>query len=192
MTQCIPHGPQRQGAAVVEFAFVSPLLVLLLLGLWEVGRMMEVQNVMWNGAREAAREASMGQSNLQTVATNLANYLQQTEPSAFAQGHPTSLVDPSTAGLTLAANTSGYTCWDNTANRELFTITFANVTNTNVGDPTGMGQLDHFQITIHAPYSSFGWLPVPQITGQSRVYVTVDWASLVDSPFQITPYLPPQ
>ncbi len=65
-----------------------------MLGLWEVGRMTEVQNVMWNSTREAARDASTGQNNLQAVATNLLLYLQNAEPSAFGNGHTTSLIAP--------------------------------------------------------------------------------------------------
>ena len=61
---------RRHGVAACEFAGCLPLLWLLLLGLWEVGRITEVTKVMWNSAREGARDASMGQDNLATVATN--------------------------------------------------------------------------------------------------------------------------
>jgi hypothetical protein len=180
---------RRQGVAAVEFAVCLPVLFVILGGLWEVGRITEVQQVMWNSAREAARDASLGQDNLQTVATNLLTYLQSAEPTAFGQGHQTALVAPV---VTLPANTTGYTCWDNTANRELFTITFTDLTNPTITDPTAMQQLDRFEIGLQVPYSSIGWVPVAQITGRSRLYVTVDWASMVDSPFQIAPYLPAQ
>jgi len=92
----------------------------------------------------------------------------------------------------LPANTYGYTCWDNTANLELFTLTFTDVTKNTIADPTLMNQLDHYQIGVQVPYSSIGWLPTAQITGITRLYVTVDWASMVDSPFQISPSLPAQ
>ncbi len=184
-----PEQAQRRGVAAVEFAFCAPLIFLLLLGLWEVGRITEVQNVMWNSAREAARDASLGQDNLQTVANNLLTYLQGAEPSAFGSGHSTTMKSPV---VTLPANTYGYTCWDNTANQELFTVTFTDITTTSVTDPTGMSQLDHYQIGIQVPYSSVGWLPVASVTGITRMYVTVDWVSMVDSPFQISPYLPAQ
>jgi len=179
----------RSGAAAVEFAVCSPLICLLLLGLWEIGRVTEVQNVMWNSAREGARDASMGQVNLQGVAGNLLIYLQGAEPTAFGQGHTTTLISPV---VTLPANTYGYTCWDNTANRELFTMTFTDLSNSSVTDPTGMSQLDRYQLGVQTPYSSIGWLPVAHVTGMTRLYVAVNWASMVDSPFQITPDLPAQ
>jgi Flp pilus assembly protein TadG len=181
----------RRGAAAVEFAVCAIPMFVLLIGLWEVGRMVEVQQVVWSSAREAARDASLGQDGLQTVATNLTNYLQNAEPNAFANGHSTSLKTPTFA---LPANTYGYTCWDTTAspNKELFTVTFIDITNTAVTDPTGMAQLDRYEIGVQVPYASIGWSTIPQITGITRLQATVDWVSMVDSPFQITPTLPAQ
>jgi Flp pilus assembly protein TadG len=184
-----PVGLQRPGVAAAEFAVCLPILLTILYGLWEVGRITEVQNVVWNASREGARDASMGQANLSAVATNILTYLQGAEPTAFGSGHTTSLINPV---ITLPANTYGYTCWDNTANKELFTFTFTDITTTTVTDPTGMAQLDHYQIGVQVPYASIGWLPVAYVTGRTRLYVTVDWAALVDSPFTIAPYLPGQ
>jgi Flp pilus assembly protein TadG len=179
----------RQGSAMVEFAVCLPLLFVILFGLWEVGRMTEVQQVVWNSAREAARDASLGQDNLSTVASNLLTYLQSAEPTAFGQGHTTTMKAPV---VTLPANTTGWTCWDTTSNRELFTITYTDITNPSNTDPTTASQLDVYQIGVQVPYASVGWTPVATITGQSRLYVAVDWASMVDSPFTIAPYLPAQ
>src|ERR1700730_9607539 len=81
----------RRGVARVEFAVCLPLLFTILFGLWEVGRITEVQQVMWNSAREAARDCSLGQDNLSTTATNLLTYLQSAEPTAFGKGHTTTM-----------------------------------------------------------------------------------------------------
>jgi Flp pilus assembly protein TadG len=94
---------------VVEFALFLPLIMLLLLGLWEVGRIAQVSNVMWNGAREAARDVSLGQDTLQTVASNLLTYLQGALPNTFNPSHSTSFISLT---ITLPANKTGYTCWD--------------------------------------------------------------------------------
>lgn len=194
MTACGPAAPRRgtarrRGQAAVEFAVCLPLLVLILSGLWEVGRITEIEQVMWNSAREAARDASLGQDTLANVASNLLTYLQSAEPSAFPPGHSTSMISPV---VTLPANTTGYTCWDDTANRELFTITFTDLTHPSVTDPTQMSQLDVYQLGVQVPYRSIAISPLAQITSTSRLSVLSTWASMVDSPFQITESLPAQ
>ena len=180
---------RRRGAATMEFAFCLPLLMLILTALWQVGRFIEVQQVLWNAGREGARDASLGQDNLQGVATNILTYLQGAEQTAFGSGHSTSMIAPV---ITLAANTTGYTCWDNTANRELFTMTFTDVTNPSTTDPTGMTQLDLYQIGLQVPFTSIGWSNLVPISGMTRLKVTVVWTSLIDTPFQIAPDLPAQ
>jgi TadE-like protein len=170
-------------------ALSLPIVLTIMAGLWEVGRITEVQQIIWNGTREAARDASLGEDSLQTIGSSLLTYLQNAERTTFGQGHSTSMISPV---VTLPANTTGYTCWDNTANQELFTVSFVDLTNTSVTDPTGMSQLDRYEIMVQVPYASIGWVPLAQITGVTRLYVTVDWASMVDSPFQIAPSLPAQ
>lgn len=44
---------------MVEFALLSPVLCMLLIGLFEFGRVLMVEQVLTNAAREAAREASL-------------------------------------------------------------------------------------------------------------------------------------
>jgi len=173
----------------VEFALCLPLLVAILFGLWEVGRITEVGAVLWNAGREAGRDASLGTENLLTVSNNLLTYLQAAEPSAFGQGHSTSMITPV---VTMPANTTGYTCWDNTANRELFTITFTDVTKPTVTDPTAMSQLDIYTIGIQVPSKNFAWIPSSNFTGITRLNAAATWTSMVDSPFNIAPSLPAQ
>jgi len=178
---------RRRGTAAVEFACFLPLLILILTGMLQVGRITEVQQVAWNSAREAARDASLGQDNLQAVGARLLVYLQSAEPVAFGKGHSTSMIAPV---VSLPANTTGLTCWDNTANRELFTMTFSDLTNTSVKDPTLMSQLDLYQLGVQVPYASIALIsPVP-VSGTARLSANVVWASMVDAPFQIAPELP--
>ncbi len=177
------------GTAALEFACCLPLMSLILTGLWQIGRMMEVQSVMMNSAREAARDASLGQDNLLTVTNNLLTYLQGAEPSAFPSSHSTSIISPV---VTLPANTTGYTCWDNTYNRELFTISFTDLTNTSITDPTAMSQLDLYKLGVQVPFASVGWSTIIPISGATRMSVSSTWVSMVDSPFQIAPDLPAQ
>jgi len=65
----------RRGAAVVEFAFVSPVLFLLIFGMIEYGRMVMVQQVITNAAREGARKGVLDGSTNSDVTTVVSNYL---------------------------------------------------------------------------------------------------------------------
>lgn len=192
LARCVARSSERarsdrHGTAAVEFACCLPLLLLILAGLWEVGRVIEVDQVLWNGGREAARDASLGEDNLQAIASNLLVYLQGAEQTAFGKGHSTSMIAPV---VTLPANATGYTCWDNTANQELFTMSFTDRTTPSVTDPTAMNQLDLYEIGVQVPFKSIGWSSLVPIGGFSRLQVTVVWTSLVDTPFQIAPDLP--
>ena len=61
---------QRLGAAVVEFAVVTPIFFLLVMGIVEYGRMVMVQQVITNASRVGARAAVLDGSttaNVQSV-----------------------------------------------------------------------------------------------------------------------------
>ena len=49
--------------AAVEFAMILPVILTLLLGIWEVGRMIEIQQILYNAAREGGRQAAYGSAN---------------------------------------------------------------------------------------------------------------------------------
>ncbi len=55
---------QRLGAVAVEFAIVLPILVTTVLGLIEITRAYDVQNLLETGAREGARFAAMDRSGI--------------------------------------------------------------------------------------------------------------------------------
>jgi len=73
-------GPRRAGIATVEFAVVLPLLMAMLLGIWEVGRLVQVSQVIANAAREAARQASTGTATMADIKTSTRAYLTSAEP----------------------------------------------------------------------------------------------------------------
>jgi hypothetical protein len=105
----------------------------------------------------------------------------------------TTIKTAAAAGVTtVPAGATGYTVWDVTDNQELFTIWYYDKTNTSVTDPTKASQLDHFQIGIQIPYNVVSISPIASVTGITRLNQTLDWVSMVDAPFQITPTLPAQ
>jgi Flp pilus assembly protein TadG len=50
----------RPGVAAVELAVCTMVLVVLMLGLWETGRLIQVRQIVSNAAREGGRQAATG------------------------------------------------------------------------------------------------------------------------------------
>jgi Flp pilus assembly protein TadG len=65
----------RRGVAAVEFALVAPLFFMFVFGIIEYGRMVMVQQVMTNAAREGARIAIVPGTATATVQSQVATYL---------------------------------------------------------------------------------------------------------------------
>ena len=75
----------RRGVAAVEAALLLPVALILMLGTWEIGRMVEVEQILNNAAREGGRAASGGQDTNSQVQQVVLNYLQNAGlPSASA------------------------------------------------------------------------------------------------------------
>jgi Flp pilus assembly protein TadG len=68
---------RRRGTAAVEFAALAPVLALFLLGAWEVGRLVQVNQLLSNAVREGGRQASTGQKSAAQVQQVVVEYLQQ-------------------------------------------------------------------------------------------------------------------
>jgi Flp pilus assembly protein TadG len=59
---------RRSGTACVEFALLLPFLVTMVLGVIEIGRYVEVRQILADAVREGARQASAGQlTNAQVI-----------------------------------------------------------------------------------------------------------------------------
>lgn len=82
---------RRRGAAAVEFALVAPLLVVLVFGMIEFGRMFMAEQVLTNAAREGARKAVLPGATDAQAQTTIDDYLS----GASITGHSRS-VSPST------------------------------------------------------------------------------------------------
>jgi Flp pilus assembly protein TadG len=70
------HPRGRHGVAAVEFAFALPLLLVILAGIWEVGAIVEVQQILSNAARVGGRQASTGLNTSPQVQQAVTQYLQ--------------------------------------------------------------------------------------------------------------------
>ncbi|MEN0111963.1 MAG: TadE family protein [Planctomycetota bacterium] len=65
----------RRGASAVEFAIVAPVFFLVVLGIIEFGRMVMVQQVITNAAREGARIAVLDSATTARVTQRVNDYL---------------------------------------------------------------------------------------------------------------------
>jgi len=72
----------RRGVSVVEFAMIAPLLFIMIFSIIEFSRILMVQNTVTEGARHAAREASLATSlSASSVESNLRSRLSDSVPT---------------------------------------------------------------------------------------------------------------
>ena len=97
----------RRGAVAVEFAFVAPLLFLLIIGMMELGRVVMVQQILTNAAREGARRGILEQATTPEVESLVADYLADASiPGASVTVSPQTLTnvefgDPVTVNVSI-------------------------------------------------------------------------------------------
>lgn len=90
------HG-KRKGQAVVEFALVLPVFILLLMGAVEFGRAYLDLHLLTNAAREGARVGSLPQSTETEVQTAVNDFLQN---AGLSGSWTTSVVVKDSSGTT--------------------------------------------------------------------------------------------
>ncbi len=155
-------------------AFMMPLLLGLMIGVWEVGRFVQIQQTMNNAAREGARLAAQA-----TLITSSGTYtdisLSGTSPditdtvSQYLQG----------AGIT---NVTGLTV----------TFTYLNAVNggsTSNTQPYQGTQNQQFQLTITLPWANVKWSPLGFVN-PSTVGGTCVWNIMVDLPVVVPTTVP--
>jgi Flp pilus assembly protein TadG len=87
----------RRAAAAVELAFLLPTVLFpVVMAVWELGRLVEVQQVLDNAVREGARQASTGQKNNSQVIAAVQQYITD---CGMGSSNPTVTVTNLTSGL---------------------------------------------------------------------------------------------
>lgn len=154
----------------VEVALCLPLLLILMLGMWEVGRLIQVSQILANAAREGARFAALGTVNVNGLNT----------PITVAMVQQTVTNYLSSAGLPSAAVSGVQT-------------TLTNQSKHSWTDPSGAEPLDKFQVTVTIPsgpaFNSLQWCAL-HITGTSQLSASATWFSLADSQVTVNTQLP--
>jgi Flp pilus assembly protein TadG len=105
--QASDRGPfRRRGAAIAEFAVVVPVLILLFFGLLEFGRMMMVEQILTNAAREGCRKAVLPGTTSDDVTTVVNNYLSNSGISGANTPTVTPAPDSANAGDAITVTVS--------------------------------------------------------------------------------------
>jgi Flp pilus assembly protein TadG len=154
------------GVAAVELALTLPLVLMLLTGLWELGRILETQQALNVGAREAARQAGSGlltNSQVQQVAVN---YIRN------ALGDTTGAM---TQNLSVTV-----TCYSASNPGTPETI-----------DASQLNALDQIVINVSIPYQDVRWVALPTLSGAQSLQAQAAWVCLKDFPFPTTAPQPP-
>ena len=157
----------RRGAVAVEAAVCLTVLIILLLGLWEVGRLIHVNQIMNNAAREGARLAAGGYVN--SVPVTSAQVKQAVRDYLTSAGLPSAAVTGATINLTCQASPT----WT---------------------DPSAALPLDKFAVSITIPsgaaFNSLKWTLLSAIVGPTSMSVTVNWQSLNNTVITVPTSLP--
>jgi Flp pilus assembly protein TadG len=160
------HERARRGVVAVEAALVLTFVVPIMLGVWEVGRMVEMSRILQDAASEGARIAAGGYSNGTTVTvavvqTTVQNYL-------TAAGFPSAAVSGAQISVT-------------------------NLSSDPWTDPCNALPLDPFSVTVTIPsgaaFNSLFWI-TGTFTGIGQLSATVNWVSANDAQAVVSTTLP--
>jgi Flp pilus assembly protein TadG len=131
------HRSRRRGAVAVEFAFVAPVLLAVIVGLIELTRVYDVQNTLEMACREGARFAALdrdgmllnGQTANQKLVSDVKNFLKSAG------------IDPEDCTVKVVKASDPAQSFD-------------------LDDPANDMQL--FQVKISVPYSDVSYTPVSE------------------------------
>lgn len=162
---------RRGGAATVELAFVAPIFVVILVGLWEVGRLIQLKQVLNNAARDGARVAA------QSVTINRTGTPTQIRVSTGDPNVKQTVLNYLTqAGLNL--------------DPAQVTVTFAFLTgDTTKTEPFQGAKGQQFRVTVTIPTASLRWTTLGFVNPPTLSAEAV-WTCLVDDPFTIDTTIP--
>jgi Flp pilus assembly protein TadG len=151
-------------------AFVIPLLVLLMIGVWEIGRLVQLEQIMNEAAREGARLASQGE----TINTQ----------GAYTQIHV------STGTPNVTDTVSQYIQGSGISNVTGLQVTFTYLNgDTTLTEPYQGTKNQQFRVRVTLPYANLRWTDISLVNPTTLSGECV-WVIMADDPFTVSPNLP--
>ena len=168
--------PVRRGVAAAEVALITAVfMVPMVIGIWEIGRLIQVQQIVSNSAREGARLAAQGytlnnagvptQVMVSSGTYNVRDFVYQ-----YLYG----------AGLTKLAKT------DVTTTFEFLAPTSGGATPT---EPYQGEKGQPFAVSVRIPWEKVRWINLG-IINPTEVKFRVTWQMLIDDKFTVDDSLP--
>jgi Flp pilus assembly protein TadG len=159
---------KRDAAAAVETAIVLPVLLILICGIWDVGRLVEIEQLVSNAARDGARLAAIG-----------------------------IMLDPTTGLQTniytsnVQAEVLGYLTRNGISTQGV-TVQFTDLDNPGVTDPYLANQLDRLQVTVQLPFQNVRLILVNNFVNVNYTAITGTsmWLCNLDSAVNVPTNLP--
>jgi Flp pilus assembly protein TadG len=152
----------------VEFACVLPLIMAMLVGIWEVGRLAEAQQTLANAAREGARRAASGKP--------------------LASG--TRLTDEVTDSVANTLRAAGYSVTNARVKIENLdtgqSATYKSDRTLAAGTDFDIGaapQLQRVRVTVTVPYTDVRWAAVGRVTTITTLRADSEWYTIKDQDF---------
>lgn len=180
----------RRATAVVEAVVVIAVFLLpVIFGVWEVGRLLNVQQVISNSARDGARYAATGLAS----ASNIHKPEDPPESLEDYQVQRAVLYYLANAGLKTDTSLGLWVEVINENNGERCKFDGKTVLGPSPGkDPCqSADRLDTLRIVISYPYSATAWSPLSVFVHSSfKMKGEVRWLMLRDDPIQTDPSIP--
>jgi Flp pilus assembly protein TadG len=157
----------RRGIVATEAAVIMPFLIIAMFGMWEVGRLIQVNQIVVNSAREGARLAAGAYVNGTPVTSAMVQ--QAVRDYMRASGLPAAAYNGATITLTCLASPN----WVN---------------------PSDALPLDRFTVQVTIPtgaaFNSMLWSLIYRLSSVNQMSVTVSWVSCTDAKIAVSTQLP--
>ena len=177
---------QRPAVAAVELAFVLPLLLGILIGVWELGRIVHVQQLLVTAARDGARLAAQGTIINTTGAYTFIRF----EPGSPPEANPATKTNPTDTPpyvIDAVKNTLiGAGITDLTGIQISFE--FVEGSPGRVAPFQGLKN-ERFKVRVSLPYDNVRWTNL-SLFAPNMLTVEVYWQMMVDDPFTLNSQLP--